>query len=88
MEFLAREQIWEPYFQVVRWRERQGIYDVEHDEIYVLAMINALGGGMNAEVLNRALREDTEAPEHHVLADLRGAGNEAGKSFLSRPPSR
>jgi hypothetical protein len=60
VEVLARAQVWEPYFQVVRWRERRGVYALEHDDVYVLAMINALGGGMDAEVLNAALREDQE----------------------------
>lgn len=46
---LAVSQIWEPYFQVVRWRERRGEYHLDHDDTYVLAMVNALGGGMEAE---------------------------------------
>lgn len=60
VEVLARAQVWEPYFQVIRWRERRGVYGLEHDDVYVLAMINALGGGMDAEVLSAALREDQE----------------------------
>jgi hypothetical protein len=60
---LAVAQVWEPYFQVVRWRERQGSYELDHDDTYVLAMINALGGGMQAEILNQAIREDVDLRE-------------------------
>ena len=60
---LAVAQVWEPYFQVVRWRERQGSYGLDHDDTYVLAMINALGGGMQAEILNQAIREDVDLRE-------------------------
>jgi hypothetical protein len=60
---LAKSQIWEPHFQIVRWRERRGDYQLDHDETYVLAMVNALGGGMDAETLNSALREDEELRE-------------------------
>lgn len=60
---LAVGQIWEPYFQIVRWRERRGAYQLDHDETYVLAMVNALGGGMDAETLNSALREDEDLRE-------------------------
>ena len=60
---LAVSRIWEPYFQVVRWRERRGEYQLDHDETYVLAMVNALGGGMDAETLNVALREDGDLRE-------------------------
>lgn len=60
---LAVSQIWEPYFQVVRWRERRGEYQLDHDETYVLAMVNALGGGMEVETLNSALREDDDLRE-------------------------
>ncbi len=60
---LATLPVWEPYFQVVRWRERRGTYALEHDDPYVLAMINALGGGMDATVLADALREDVELRE-------------------------
>ena len=60
---LAMSEVWEPYFQVVRWRERRGQYQLDHDETYVLAMVNALGSGMEAETLNSALREDDELLE-------------------------
>lgn len=60
---LAVARVWEPYFQVVRWRERQGSYELDHDDTYVLAMVNALGGGMQAEILNEAIREDAELRE-------------------------
>lgn len=58
VQALSVAQVWEPYFQIVRWRERQGWYELDHDDTYVLAMVNALGGGMQAETLNRAIRED------------------------------
>lgn len=63
VRWLAAARVWEPYFQVVRWRERQGTYELDHDDTYVLAMVNALGGGMQAEILNEALREDAELRE-------------------------
>ncbi|QGQ19262.1 hypothetical protein GC089_08490 [Cellulomonas sp. JZ18] len=60
---LATTQVWEPYFQVVRWRERHGEYSLEHDDEYVLAMVNALGGGLDASLVCDALREDDELRE-------------------------
>ncbi len=63
VEALATLRVWEPYFQVVRWRERTGRYALDHDDVYVLAMVNALGGGMDATVLSDALREDVELRE-------------------------
>lgn len=57
---LATTPVWEPYFQVVRWRERHGEYALEHDDEYVLAMVNALGGGLDASLVCDALRADDE----------------------------
>lgn len=63
VQALAVARVWEPYFQVVRWRERQGLYELDHDDTYAVAMVNALGGGMQAEILNEAIREDAELRE-------------------------
>lgn len=60
---LATTQVWEPYFQIVRWRERHGEYTLEHDDEYVLAMVNALGGGLDASILCDALSADDELRE-------------------------
>jgi hypothetical protein len=60
---LATTPVWAPYFQVVRWRERQGEYALDHDDEYVLAMINALGGGFDAALVSEALREDVPLRE-------------------------
>jgi hypothetical protein len=35
-------------------------YRLEHDDLHVLAMVNALGGDTDAETLNGALREDDD----------------------------
>lgn len=63
VELLSKEPVWQPFFQIVRLRERSGEWVLDHDERYVMAMINALGGGMDAEVLNQAIREDRELRE-------------------------
>ncbi|WP_146927216.1 DUF6493 family protein [Cellulomonas xylanilytica] len=60
---LATAQVWEPYFQIVRWRERHGEYVLDHDDEYVLAMINALGGGLDASIVADALTADDELRE-------------------------
>ena len=63
VHMLATTQVWEPYFQIVRWRERHGEYSLEHDDEYVLAMINALGGGFDASIVCGALTTDDELRE-------------------------
>jgi len=57
---LATTQVWAPYFQIVRWRERHGEYVLNHGDEYVLAMINSLGGGFDAALVSQALGEDAE----------------------------
>lgn len=82
---LATTQLWQPYFQIVRWRERHGEYSLEHDDEYVLAMINALGGGFDASLIHDALKEDEELRESTFWRILEVPGSKrVNMAYLDR----